>query len=337
MRSHEPGIWWVWTEIEAQHSNRRGRTGGLDQSIRSRYTHLVTSLILQRDLGSIGHVEVAFGTQAREPSLAQLQPFTDNTRPLRIYRGNPALRPEIRYDFWIRHSLSQGYPKSSLRASIRTVLTRNSIVQNRAVDAHLRATVHPINAGDVWSVDGDVAYSRTIVPLGVEWSLRYDVDAEMGLDFINGEENISRLLRHRPRLELDHYGDTFGFTARASVSFNRLRNSLSDELDRSFTNGTVDLEAFWNPTSTWSLETSLMYRSLDRNLFGNGQDLTLVGFKVARLFFEGRGILELEFHDILNHSRRVAITTAANYVQESRVRTLGGYVMVKFTYKPRLM
>ncbi len=331
--------WWVWSKITAQHSRRRGTVRGLDQAIWSRFTHLLPSVIVTSDLGDdSGGVTMRYKTSTREPSLRQLQPFTDNSNPLRIYIGNPALTPEYRHDLSVRYQLLRDYSGLSLYADLGTVYTRNSIIRERTVDARLRQTLRAINAGAVWSADGRISFGMPIRPLGIEWDLSNAVDMEAGTEFINGEENDSQVLRNRLRLDINYYhGDAVGITTRGSITYNRVRYSLNEELNQSYINSTVDVEAFWHPTDNWSFESSLLYRIFDRDLFGAGQDIALLNLSLSRLFFAGRGNLEFEFNDVLNHNQGVTITNAATYIEEARVVSLGRNVMLKFTYKPRLM
>ena len=331
--------WWVWSTIEAQHSRRRGTVRGPDQTIRSRVTHMLPSVIVKSDLGDDGgSVTVRYGTSTREPSLRQLQPFTDNSNPLRIYIGNPALTPEYRHDLGVRYHLLRGYSGVSLFADLGTVYTRNSIIHERTVDTRLRQTLRAINAGSVWSADGRISFGMPIRSLGIEWDLSNAVDVEAGTEFINGDENDSRVLRNRLRLDIKYYhGDAVGITTRGSITYNRVRYSLNEELNQSYINSTVDVEAYWHPSDNWSFESSLVYRIFDRDLFGAGQDVALLNLSLSRLFFAGRGNLKFELNDMLNRSQGVTITNAATYIEEARVVSLGRYVMLKFTYKPRLM
>ena len=112
---------------------------------------------------------------------------------------------------------------------------------------------------------------------------------------------------------------------------------MNKDLNQSYINSTIDVEAYWNPSDNWSLESSLLYRIFDRDIFGGGQDVALLNLSLARLLLGGRGNQQFELNDVLNRNQGVTITNAATYIQEARVVSLGRYMMLKFTYKPRLM
>ena len=335
--SSEDGAWWIWGKLGIKHSRRRGTVQGSDEPVRSRYTNVVPWLLLQKDYDG-GQVQIGYEFDTREPTLQQLQPITDNSNPLSIYTGNPALTPEYQHEFSGRLSFDRGYSGSRFALSLNTYYTANSIIFERTVDAQLRQSLRPVNAGKRQSLGGYVSFSRPIRTLGLELNVMHRVNQRSSTELVNGAENVNTQLRHRPSLEISYYyGEKVGFTVDGELSWNRTRYSLNDELNQSYTNGTVDAEVFWNASELWSSEVSMLYRTFDRDLFGASRDIALLNLSLARVFFEGRGILELELHDALNRSQDFALNSAATYIQEVRTVSLGRYVMLKFTYKPRLL
>ena len=330
--------WYVAGTMEVRHSRRRGMIRDLSRTIRSRLTHVLPGLLAQIDLAEQHGLDLRYAARIHEPSLRQLQPFTDNSNPLRIYVGNPALTPEYEHQAGVRYHFFQSYSGFNLFVGLGGKYINNSIIYERTVDAQLRQTLRAINAGDVWSIDSDISFGKPIRSLSMNWELDSDVDLERGTEMVNGAENDTRVLRNRLRLEITHYGgDKIDLTATGEVTYNRIRYSLNEELNRNYTNGTVDAEMIWSPSEKWSFESSLLYRIFDRTLFGSNQDIAMLNLSMSRSLLKGRGNIEFELNDTLNKSRNVSISSGANYIQESRIALLGRYAMLKLTYKPRLM
>ena len=330
-------FWWVMGAMEVQHSRRKGMIKDLSQTIRSRFTHILSEFLMQTELVERHLLDIHYEAEIHEPSLRQLQPFTDNSNPLRIYIGNPALTPEYEHESGVRYFFSQPYSDFQLSVDVNGTYTRNSIVHKRTIDEKLRQTLQAMNAGDVWSIDGGVSFGMPVRSLNMSWDLGNTVDLEHGTEYINGVENDTRVLRNSLRLEITHYGgDKVDLAATGWITYNRIRYSLNEELNRNYTNGTVDAQMIWSPSEKWSFDSLLLYRILDRTLFGANQDIALLNLSMSRSLLRGRGNIELELNDALDKSRNVTISSGANYVQESRVALLGRYAMLKFTYKPRL-
>ena len=64
---------------------------------------------------------------------------------------------------------------------------------------------------------------------------------ERGAEFINGEENDTRVLRNRLQFEITNFGgNKFDFMAPGWITYNSILNSLNKELNRNCTNGIVN-------------------------------------------------------------------------------------------------
>lgn len=334
----EDRSWWISGDLEAQHSRRRGTVMDLEQTITSTYTHVLPNALGQKELGENGSLNFFYRTGTREPSIRQLQPFADNSNPLRIYTGNPALTPEYRHHLNLQYSLYRSYSGLALSADMGSAYTHNSIVRVRTVDSGLRQSVSAVNSGAIWSADGGVSVGMPIRRLGMEWGIKGRTDLEAGTEFINGVKNESRLLRNSLHLDLDYYrGDMLEVTTSGRVTWNDIRYSLNDELNQRYVNSRVNAEVSWHPDNNWLLESSLHYRILDRDVFDDSQNIALLNLALSRLFLAGRGNLRLELNDVLNQNQSITFTNAATYIQESRIESLGRYLMLKFTYKPKLM
>ena len=285
-----------------------------------------------------GRANFFYRTSTREPTIRQLQPFVDNSNPLRIYMGNPALTPEYRHRLNLQYSLYRGYSGLTLRTDLGSAYTHNSIVRVRAVGSGLRQSVSAVNSGAAWSADGGVSVRMPIRRLGMEWYISGRTNLETDTEFINDVENESRLLRNSLRLDLDYYlGAMLEVTTSGRITWNDVSYSLNDALNQRYFNSRVNAEVRWNPDDSWMLESSLHYRILDRDVFDDSQNIALLNLALSRLFLAGKGNLRLELNDMLNQNQGVTITNAATYIQESRIESLGRYLMLKVTYKPKLM
>ena len=80
--------------FEVQGSNLDGTILNRDETITNGYTHVLPSLDYRVQFDQGKNLTVRYTTSTREPSLTQLQPYSNNTNPLNLYIGNPDLTPE---------------------------------------------------------------------------------------------------------------------------------------------------------------------------------------------------------------------------------------------------
>lgn len=335
----DDGSRWVSTEIKAQYSRRRGSISISDQDIRSRYAHFLPSVLGQWQFGkSAGILDVWYQTSTNEPELRQLQPFVDNNDPLRIYEGNPALTPEYQHDLTLGYLLLRPFSEVSLGADIRMSYIQNIIVPVRTIDTALRQRISAVNANAAWMHYGGLTFGMPFRGLGIKWNAGVDAVIETASEIINGEDNNSKVVRGRVDSKITYRrGDAVEVILRAARSYNRVRYSLNESLNQSYTNSMIDVDASWHFADVWSVESSLDYRILDRDGFGAGHEIALLNLSLSCLFFGGRGNMQFGMKDVLNQNQILRFTNSATYLQEERILSLGRHVMLKLTYKPRLM
>ncbi len=330
--------WWIGGNLETQFSNRSGTIADVGQTVRRTYTHVLPYAMGQIYLGNNGSMDFFYRTGTREPTTGQLQPFVDNRNPLRVYVGNPALTPEYRHDLNLQYTLYRSYSGLYLSADLGSAYTQNSIIRVREVDSELRQRVSEVNSQGAWSADTGFRVGMPVRRLGVEWTVRSRSHLDKGTEYINSIENESLWLRNSLGLALDYYhGDMLEVTTSGRIVWNGVRYSLNDALNQRYTNSTVTSEVNWYPGTNWLIETTLYYRILDRDIFDDSQNIALLNLALSRLLLEGRGNLRLELNDVLNQNQGVTFTNGATYIQESRIESLGRYLMLKFTYKPKRM
>ncbi len=335
----DDGSRWVSAEIKAQYSHRKGHISTTDRNIVSHYVHFLPSILGQwKFSGNGGILDMWYQTSINEPELRQLQPFVNYNHPLRIYEGNPTLTPEYQHDLTLGYLFLRPLSEISLGADIRMSYIRNNIVSVRTIDKTLRQRISTVNANEAWVRYGGLTFGMPFRRFGIKWNAGIDGVIETAPEIINGENNNSKVVRGRIDSKITYRrGNAIEVILRASRSYNRVRYSLNESLNQSYINSTINVDASWHFTSVWSMESSLKYRILDRDVFGAGHEIALLNLSLSCLFFGGRGNMQFQINDVLNQNQIVRFTSSATHLQEERILSLGRHVMLKLTYKPRLM
>ncbi|MCG8469773.1 MAG: TonB-dependent receptor, partial [Gemmatimonadetes bacterium] len=120
--------------LQVQSSELDGTVLDLDQRITSGFTHVLPSANLRLRLGESRNLNVRYVTSTREPSMTELQPFTDNSDPLEIYVGNPSLTPEYNHRLNADYRFFDQFSFLNLFAYTNLNFTTNNISQSRTVD-----------------------------------------------------------------------------------------------------------------------------------------------------------------------------------------------------------
>ncbi len=267
--------------------------------------------------------------------MTELQPFADNTNPIRTYIGNPNLTPEYSHSFNADYRFFDQFSFVNLFTYLRFSYTNDDIVQSRVIDEQALQTVMPVNIDHSWSTNGGVTYGRPIRSVGARINLNYSFNYTRGVEILNELENNSRVLRNTIEASIDNRDkEIFDVRAGARYSFNDIQNTLNQDLNQVYLDRTFYGNAMFHYGAGWTFSTTLNYRLYDESVFGVGdRNVAMLQASISKLAMNNRVELELIGFDILDQNKGVAYTTGTSFIQERRTESLGQYIMLKVMYR----
>lgn len=319
--------------VQLQRSQLDGRLLDAPTEISNGYTNLLPSADLNWEFGQGRSLNLRYNTSTREPSMNELQPFADNSDPLNVYVGNPELTPEFRHTVGAHFMLFDQFTMTNLFTFLNFSYTTDKITRSRTVDDQLRQSVTSINAGNDYSLNGNIDYGMLLRPIGARLNLSNQVMYSRGVEFINDEENRTNILRNTVEMRLENRDkELFDVRGGTRLSFNNVNYSLNERLNQKYVNPTV----FGEGTvylGEWMFSSSLNYRMYDKDVFGSSRNVALLEATVSRNLMAQRAEIQLTGRDLLNQNTGINFSNNSNSISEDRVVSLGRYVMLKFVYR----
>ncbi|MBA2291201.1 MAG: TonB-dependent receptor [Gemmatimonadales bacterium] len=320
--------------LEVQTSDLQGTIIGRDESIDNGFTNVLPSANIRYQFNQGSNFTLNYRTSTRDPSLNELQPFVDNTDPLRIYAGNPDLTPQYQHSVRADFRRFDQFTFRNVYVYANVGYNRNQIVQSRVVDLQGRQTIMPINLGDGWNTNLGGSYGTPLRSLGAQVDLEYSYSRSVGQELVNSVENESRNANHNIGLRLQNRSkEVFDLHAGARWGFNKVSYSINDALDQSYLNSTYYGEGTWFLTQTWSANASANYQVYDQNLFGPRDNIFMLGASVGMQLLDNRGEIRLYGVDLLNENNGISITSTSSYIRQRQSPTLGRRIMMQFSYQ----
>lgn len=324
---------WV-VGLEVQSSDLEGTIIDRDESISNGFTNVLPSANLRYTMSEGSNLSINYRTSTRDPSLNELQPFTDNTDPLRTYIGNPDLTPQYQHNLRGEFRRFDQFSFQSISLYANAGYNRNQIVQDREIDAQGIQTVRPVNLGDGWSSSFGGSYGTPIRSLGIQADVDYGFTRSSGSELVNQVENTNHTSRHGIGVRLQNRTkEVFDLNASARWDFTAVSYSINTALDRSYVNATYTGDATWFPSQSWSLNMSGNYNVYDQELFGPRDNVFLLGASIAHQFLGNRAELRLSGYDLLNENSGISISSTSSYIREQRSATLGRRVVMQVSYQ----
>ncbi len=340
---------WFSSGVTLERTSLRGILTDAQEEVTSDYTYVLPWVRYRWRLATGKRIGLRYSGRSRVPSITELQPFTDNSDPLRIYMGNPDLRPEYSHTVRGDFNTYDQFSFVGFSAGFNMQLTQSEIVTTRTVDEQLRQVQSRVNAEAVsWSAGGRVGFETPIRPLGITVDISNDFSASVGAEFINGAENTNQRIVNSAGVRVrNRSAEVVEAEIGVKATYNDNRYSLNTEANQSYVNSTINSDIAWYPSENLTFESTLWYRIFDRDVFDNQytgrfpstfsrqSNILRLDLAISHLLLDGRGEVRLEIFDVFDQNTGVNYTNTATYVQESRVISLGRYVMLKFIYRPR--
>ncbi|MEM8908881.1 MAG: outer membrane beta-barrel protein, partial [Bacteroidota bacterium] len=318
---------------QIQHATLTGIFTQQDQRIQRSFVNWLPSFSGNLDFAASRNLTFSYRTSVQEPTLTQLQPIVDNSNPLRIYVGNPDLRPEYQHNLNLRFLSFDQFSFTNIFASLRARYTRNRITNARSVDDRFRQTVRPVNVKDDLLLDGNISFGTPIRAI----KSRINIELKQGYNqarvVLNDQEEQSKLWSTGFNFSIENRKkEVVDLVLGMRWSFNQNRYSISQTLNQSYFNHTYYLDLNVTLGGGWTLSSSLDYAIYSAEQFGDRQTIPIWKAEVSKLLFRDRLELRVSAFDLLNKNVGLDRRSAWNYIEEERVRSLERYFLLSMVY-----
>jgi hypothetical protein len=143
----------------------------------------------------------------------------------------------------------------------------------------------------------------------------------------------------RADLRFDYIlGDVIDFGFGGNISYTDTKYSISKNFNQSFVNQDYFADLNITLPKNWRIGTELNYFVYSGLSIGQDQRIPILEASIAKSFLKNkRGELKLSGTDLLNRNLGVNRRAELNFVEEERIRSLGRYFLLTFTYSLKSM
>lgn len=278
-----------------------------------------------------------YTTNAKQPSISDLQPVPNNLNPNRIQIGNPSLIPSF------SHKVDLAFNNWKALTGRYIFLGVNAgYVQNDFVDS---STYDPVNIGMVSSktVNMDGNYNASFycgggIPLFekmIELNPYISGSYSSSSSFIDGQTNTNLHRALSSSLEVNYSSDSLECSLAVDFSYTNPKNSLSTLNSSAFTTQTYDVGVSW--TLPWKLkiasEVSYTINGGQR-AEGYAVNYLIWNAMISRSFLKTENlIVSIMGNDLLNQNISAQRQVYGNVVTDDKTTIISRYILLKLTMK----
>ncbi len=320
--------------VSWQNTQLNGNLISKGVKIDRKFENFLPSMHFNYDFSSTQHLRLDYETSMQEPTIQQLQPVIDNSDPLNIYMGNPALNPSYRHRIQANFTKFDPAKFINLFAFITATYTKNSIINAQTVNEQFIRVTTPVNVSDNLNLNANVNFGFPIRPLKSRFSIGPTGSYTKGINVLNLEESRT-------------WQETYGGTARYNFTFNEIvtldlsanlshqetRYEFNTQNNQVYFNKTYRAELNLNFLKNFQFNTSYDYYIYNSQTTSYNQTIPIWNMALSRFILKNRaGELKVGVNNALDYSLSVSQTATANYLQQQTTNNLGRYYMVSFTY-----
>jgi len=312
-------------------------SGELSGTVDKVFNNWIPNLSINLSPNRNTRINIGFSRSAQEPSIDDLQPLVDNTNPLYIREGNPALVPEISNG--MNMYISRSYPASSIRMSLngRINFFDSQFSTDETVDDLFVTTTKPINIEGGMDASIWMNISFPILKNKIKGRVSFSPNFSNRPAIVNGVENVTRTQRYSPRASLDITpNDDLAIYLNADYSISNTSYDIMTSQDQQ--NKNLGLSAEFNTKLIGGLflNSKYTYDNFSNDRFATNQTIPILNASIYRQFLENNAAeVRVSIYDAFNENVGFNQSAYGNIVSKSSTDAIGRHVMLSVTYNIR--
>lgn len=323
--------------FEVQQANLRSDNRTTDTELRKNFTNVLPNALFTYTFSKNRTLRFTYRSRTNAPSVSQLQPVPDNTNPLNIRLGNPALKQEFTHTVSINYNNVQQTSFRSVFAMLNASQTANKIVNATSFNNQGAQTTQPVNTNGYYNVNAFLAIGQRIQPIKAAVNLTSNVAFNRGVSLVNSRPNRSQnwTISQGARIH-SNFDEKLEFGLSGNVSYQTALYSLQSSQNTEFFNKAISGDLYYQLPFRLVVTTDLAYNNYSGKSAGAVQNFALWNVALTRQFFRNKqGELRVQVYDLLNQNRSVNRNVTEIYTEETTSRVLNRYFMISFTYNLR--
>ena len=322
------------TGVQFQSSILRGEFITRQENLEQHFNYLLPNIRWDYNFSRQKRLNFAYETNVNEPTIDQLQPVRDNSDPINLYIGNKDLRPEYGHNIRLRFSNVNKKTLAYFNANMNGSYSTNKIANMMSVDTLFRRITQPVNTPSAYAANGHLAYGMRFWKQRIRMNWNSNGSVSRGTSFINGVENINDRYNISSSLRAEfQLQDTFELSFKAVVRYSKTDYSFQTNLQQWYWTYNYEAEMMLALPLSMRLNSTFDYTILTGKTFGTTPGIPLLSLALTKYFDKKRTMeLRLTVVDVMNRNTGINRTADGNYIQEERIKSLGRYGLLTFTY-----
>ncbi len=324
------------TGLSWQHAELEGGTNSNNNAtiIGKSFNNILPNARFQYYFSRFKNISINYNTSTNQPTVTQLQPVPDNSNPLYIKQGNPALNQEFSHALRLNASFVNPFKNRNFFVFLTLQETQNKIVNNDRINALGIDSVKPVNVNGILNMNGTLSYGFPVRFLKGTVDISSNINYYHGKQLVNDVANNIRSITFGPQIRLDmNPTDKLNLALSAGINYYNTIYSIENTRNSKYVNQEYSAEIGWQLHKGFFISTDLNYRINGQQVAGYDAKVPLWNASISKQVLRfNRGELKLSANDLLDRNIGISRSTNQNYIEDNSVKNLRRFFLLGFTY-----
>ena len=321
-----------------------------DYNLTRTFTNILPSADLDYKLSQTKNFDFNYNTATNAPSVDQLSAAIDNSNPLQLSQGNPALRQSY------QHSIRTGFRNFNLATNrVFFIGIFGNTTQDFIANSITRATDKPITLENGLVLE-EGQQLTTLVNLDGYWNMRsffhygqptsflksnFGLQGSVGYTRTPGLTNNELNYASSPYVGLgvslsSNISQKIDFNISTNSTYNFVQNSLATQLNYNYFTQNTSLKYNWIFGKGFVYRTELNHQLNSGLSAGYNTNYLLWNMSISKkLLRSQQAEISLSVNDLLKQNVSIQRNITAQYVEDVQSSVLQRFFMLTFTYNLR--
>ena len=278
---------------------------------------------------------LSYKGRTKNPTLAQIQPFTDNINPLDVTIGNPNIQQEFTHSFGFNFSKYQIIKSRNIYLSANYSFTNSAITSSNFYDKQTAKNVsQSVNVDGNYNFNMWSSYSFELAE-SFNLDLRFNPNINRYINFVNGVKNVNDRANYKFSIGSGYWGDKwinywFDIGPTYNISSSTI-NPVETKYWSFSSNGNMNMK-FKKQKLYVDVENEInIYEKT--SIFKDAVDIYKMNIGIKKSLDKAENWqAKLFINDIFNSNADVDRNINSNYISQTTKQVIRRFVMLSLIY-----
>jgi Outer membrane protein beta-barrel family/CarboxypepD_reg-like domain len=310
------------------------------------FDNVLANAMMRYQISRAKNLRFFYRMNTSAPSLSQLQDVINNTNPLQLSTGNPALAQQTTQSLITRYS-SIDAAKSKMFFAFFAVQNTHNYISNNTITATKDSVLNggillnkgsqltlPVNLNGYWNIRSFATLGLPLKPIKSNLNLNGGINYTRTPGMVNNEVNISNNYGLSvPVVISSNISEDLDFTLSYIPNYNIVKNSIQPSLNSNYFSNSAQIKINWIFWKGFEINNDVTYTKNSGLGTADDKPYVLWNASIGKRFFKKQnGEIQLSVFDLLKENQSISRDVTETYIQTSNTQVLQQYFMLTFTY-----